>query len=170
MDSWLDWAVGSAQYQSANRNGNKTQPTASVASILGRIKRMLKRRIIWIAVALSVFAVTSYFSYRTYTQVRRARMASQCAVLTYDLGNHLAERHEAGLPSDASEYLARYSTPGSLFHRDASGQLVDSWDHPFVVTQFVQSGRSILRVTSTGRDGMLGTPDDFSREMGWDLK
>ncbi|MEZ5323792.1 MAG: hypothetical protein R3F19_01805 [Verrucomicrobiales bacterium] len=70
----------------------------------------------------------------------------------------------AGEPMDVENLLSNMDGRG-LVERDSSGQLVDSWGHPLLIKHTEHRGTVSVVVTSTGRDGKLGTSDDFSKEV-----
>ncbi|MDB6175348.1 MAG: hypothetical protein JWL59_4659 [Chthoniobacteraceae bacterium] len=91
-------------------------------------------------------------------------MASQVSILGAEIDHYFGELDRDGKQPDLDAFLARVDARG-LFSRNGSGQLIDSYKRPLFIQQ-IGSGRALrVTITSTGRDGKLGTSDDFSREL-----
>ena len=121
-------------------------------------------RNVLLVIALFLLIVASWFGYAVFIQFKRAKMASQCTILSVAIAKEAADANDAGRPFNLDEFLSHYEN-GTLFRRDQSGHLLDSWDHPLVIERTEHDGRVFTRVTSVGRDGRLGTVDDHYREF-----
>ena len=115
-------------------------------------------------VLLAILGLGAWFGYYVHIQLKRAKMASQCAVLSAEIQHAEATARDGGKTFSLDEFLAHYSGQG-LFRRNQSGCLLDSWGRPLVIEQLERDGRAFTKVTSLGRDGKLGTRDDHSREF-----
>ena len=80
------------------------------------------------------------------------------------IAREAADASDVGRPFNLDEFLSHYEN-GTLFRRDQSGRLIDSWGHPLLIEQTEQGGRVTTRVTSVGRDGRRGTGDDHFRDF-----
>jgi hypothetical protein len=120
-------------------------------------------RNVLLVIVLLVLVVASWFGYAVFIQFKRAKMASQCAILSVAIAREAADSNDAGKPFNLDEFLSHYEN-GTLFRRDQAGHILDSWGHPLVIEQTEHDGCIITRVTSVGRDGNLGTVDDHFRE------
>lgn len=121
-------------------------------------------RKILLVIGLSLVVLGVWFGYAVFIQFKRAKMASQCAILSVTISKSAADANDAAMPFNLDEFLSHYRG-GDLFRRDQYGHPLDSWDHPLVIKQTEREGRVTTRVTSTGRDGELGTVDDHFREF-----
>ena len=126
------------------------------------MKKPLRNALLVIAVFL--LALGGWFGYAFFLQLKRAKMASQCAILSAAIAREAADASDAGRRFNLDEFLSHYEN-GPLFRRDQSGRLIDSWGHPLLIEQTEQGGRVTTRVTSVGRDGRRGTGDDHFREF-----
>ncbi len=121
------------------------------------------RRLLF-AVLVNVLFLSAFFCYAFYVQLERAKMASQVSVLSAEIDHYFGEVERDNKQPDLNTILARVDGRG-LFARDSSGQLFDSYGRPLLIQQTGTGGALRVTVTSTGRDGKLGTGDDFSREI-----
>ena len=126
------------------------------------IKKPLRN--VLLVVALLLLVLAAWFGYAFYIQLKRAKMASQCAILSKDIFVYMVNADEEGRPANLDEFLSHYGD-GTLFRRDHSGRLIDSWGHPLAIEPAEHDDLFTIKVNSAGRDGRLGTADDFSREF-----
>ncbi|MFM2198088.1 MAG: hypothetical protein RLZZ505_1520 [Verrucomicrobiota bacterium] len=126
------------------------------------------RKIQWVFTAI-VLLFAALYGFGFYLKLRRAKVVSQCAVLSAEIGNYLIETDNTGKPPDIEGFLLDYDVRG-LFTRDGSGQLIDSWGYPLHIRFEEISDKLEVTVTSVGLDGKLGTNDDFSREFAREIK
>ena len=125
----------------------------------------LFRKLSYLFLAAFILAL-GWLGNETYMHVKIAEMRTQVAMLTADIRHQLAENKMS--LEDLHEYLAHYDGQGLI--RNSSGRLLDSFGHPLQI-QLVQKERDGTRkivVTSLGRDGRLGTKDDYSKEFSFE--
>jgi hypothetical protein len=131
------------------------------------MSRGTKRTLVIIGVLLA--ALAAQIAYGTYVQIKRARMSSQCAILSLDIANYIQASEDAGKQPDVDDFLLHFDG-GKLFDRDSEGRLLDSWGRPLKIEYIKGEKQDTVRVGSAGRDGKFGTADDFSRECTVDHK
>lgn len=123
-----------------------------------------RRRNLILVLGITTLLIAAFLGYVFYMSLKRAKMASQVSVLAADVADYYGEMGKLGRPPSLDEFLAHVDARG-LFSRDRSGQIIDTWGHPLVVRVTESPGWIKIIVTSTGRDGQLGTSDDFSRHI-----
>ena len=113
--------------------------------------------------ALCAFViVAASFARAFYLRYNKARMHSQCSVLTVQINNELSKQ---GVSFNLDDYLAsiRSDGPGGLIDLGDDGSLADAWGNPLLFEWEKRDGDRVIVVRSVGRDGVRGTDDDFWR-------
>lgn len=98
--------------------------------------------------------------YRAF--VAEETLTMQYLALVHDLRQAMADGQLSSDPDDVDLQTFLHTLPydGRLIVKGPDGLPCDVWGNPFRIALPLSGGTRMIRVTSSGRDGVFGTGDD----------
>jgi hypothetical protein len=137
----------------------------------GEVSPTKRKRLLWRFIVAVLLIGLVAIGWEVLQTVRAFQSSDQCAFTAcHFLSAIRAELKSKGaLPPDfIAKTSRRLVPPGNrtgLIYSSSDGTLIDCWKNPLDIQISFENGAATVRVTNAGRDGVLGTKDDFTYEQ-----